>query len=114
MKLPVPRASENSLITTPLAQPAAAPVPGVPVLEAAVVQLVARLAARQGSLRWSVLPAADGMATVWPSTVVPAALARVYCSEPLITGMVSAAFKYTTFDGSGVPLRQKVSKAALV
>src|SRR5215213_4723297 len=62
MKLPVPSASANSLITTPLAQPPAAPVPGVALDAVEVVQLVLRLAARQGSLRCKVLPAVDQIA----------------------------------------------------
>jgi len=48
--------------------------PGVPLLDAVVVQLVLVPAARQGSLRWTVLPAAEGMAIVVPSIRVPEAL----------------------------------------
>src|SRR4051812_50208094 len=49
-KFPVPAASENSLMTTPLAQPAPAPVPGVAVVVAPMFQFEVMFAAGAGGV----------------------------------------------------------------
>src|SRR3954464_14826652 len=90
MKFPVPRASENSLITAPLLQPVPAPLPGVgpvmvPVM-VVIVQLLAVPAARQGPLRCTVLLAEAGMLIVGPSMTVLEAFDSVWFWRPLIGG----------------------------
>src|SRR3954453_9170217 len=70
-KLPVPAASENSLMTTPLAQPAPAPVPGGAGVVAPMFQLEVMFAAVQGSMRFSDSFALERVEIVGPSIVVP-------------------------------------------
>jgi len=77
MKLPVPAASENSLMTTPLAQPAPAPVPGVAVVVAPMFQLEVMFAAVQGSMRLSDSFALESVEIVGPSMIVPLAFFSV-------------------------------------
>src|SRR5436305_2899672 len=70
-KLPVPAASENSLMTTPLAQPAPAPLPGVASVVAPTVQFEGMPAPVQGSMRLRSWFALEESEIVGPAMIVP-------------------------------------------
>src|SRR6266576_3180063 len=64
-------ASENSLMTTPLAQPAPPPLPGFALVVAPTVQFDAVCAEVHGSLRCRSCFAPEAIEIVGPSTTVP-------------------------------------------
>ena len=99
-------------MTTPFAQPAPAPDPGVAEVVATMFQLAAEPAALHGSLRCNDWLAPLDMAMVGPSMVVPEAFFSVYVSLPLICGNAALLLMKTTFEASVRP--QKVWNCAYV